>query len=142
VGAAESGVELSEIPKNLGMHCSCDELPRYTYYEASRGLSQKIRPFVVSVAKSEWQELFRCEICGIHWRVEIEDRFQQRYAWKVGEFRDDWAGVQFIEEQKALLLQRRGGETTRGCAWIKCERMRVRGVAYCIDHLFDTGARR
>ncbi len=124
------------------MHCSCEELPVYTYYHPERGLSQKLRPFVVSVAKSSWRELFRCEICGTHWRIDVEDRLQQQYVWKVGRFRDDWATVEFVEEQKRLLLQRRGGETEEKCVWMGCEQKRVKGVAYCIDHLYETGVRK
>ena len=124
------------------MHCACEELPVYTYYDAERGLSQKLRPFIASVAKSSWRELFRCEICGTHWRIDVEDKFQQRYVWKVGGYREDWATVEFEEEQKKLLRQRRGGETDEECAWLACGKKKVKGVAYCIDHLYATGARR
>jgi hypothetical protein len=124
------------------MHCSCEELPVYTYYDAERGLSEKLRPFLVPVAEANWRELFRCEICGTHWRIDIEDRLQQQFVWKVGAFREDWATVEFPEEQKALLLQSRGGLTEEKCAWLGCEKKKVKGVAFCIDHLYATGTRR
>jgi hypothetical protein len=124
------------------MHCACEELPVYTYYHTDRGLSLKLRLFVVRVAESSWRELFRCEICGTHWRIDIPDKFQQQFAWKVGDFREDWATVEFVDEQKALLLQRRGGETDEKCVWMSCEKKRVKGMAFCIDHLYATGARR
>ena len=124
------------------MNCSCEELPVYTYYPAERGLSRKLRPFVATVAKSNWRELFRCEFCATHWRIDVEDKFQQRFVWKVGNDREDWATIEFIEEEKKLLLQRRGGETAGECAWIGCVKKKVKGVAYCMDHLYATGARR
>jgi len=124
------------------MHCACEELPVYTYYYSERGLSQKIRPFIASVAKSDWRELFRCEVCGTHWGIDVEDRLQQQFVWKVGAFREDWVSVEFVDVEKELLLQCRGGVTEEKCAWIGCGKKKVKGVAYCIDHLYATGARR
>jgi hypothetical protein len=124
------------------MHCACEELPVYTYYHADHGLSQKLRPFIVSVAKSGWRELFRCEICGTHWRIDVEDKFQQQFVWKVGAFREEWASIEHVNEEKELLLQRRGGETEEKCVWAECTKRKVKGMALCIDHLYATGARK
>jgi hypothetical protein len=124
------------------MHCDCEILPVYTYYDPERGISQKLRPFAMPVTKKNWRELFRCEICGTFWRIDTEDKYQQGYVWKVGVFRDDWASVEFVEQQKELLLQRRGGNIDVTSIWAGCDKKRVKGMAVCIDHLFSTGARR
>jgi hypothetical protein len=124
------------------MHCDCEILPTYTYYDHERGISQKLRPFTEPVAFKTSRELFRCEICGTFWRIDVPDKFQQRYVWKVGEYRDDWASAEFVEEQKQLLLQRRGGIADETCVWAGCDNKRVKGMAICIDHLYANGARR
>jgi hypothetical protein len=124
------------------MTCSCEELPEFAYYIPGRSLSRKLRPVTKPVAKSEWRELIRCEVCGTHWRIDAADKYQERFVWKIGSFRGDWATVEFVEKQKALLLEQRGGEVDEPCVWLGCEKKRVKGVAYCIDHLYATGARR
>jgi hypothetical protein len=124
------------------MPCSCAELPDFAYYIPGRSLSRKLRPATKTVATANWRELLQCEACGTYWRIDAEDKFQERFVWKVGAFRDDWSSVEFVEKQKALLLEKRGGETDESCVWIGCEKKKVKGVAYCIDHLYATGARR
>jgi hypothetical protein len=124
------------------MSCDCANLPEYDYYTPGRSLSRKIRPVTKIVARENWRELLRCEICGTHWRIDAADKYQERFAWKVGTFRPDWATPDFPDQEKALLLQRRGGEIDEKCVWLRCEKRKVRGVAYCIDHLYATGARK
>jgi hypothetical protein len=120
----------------MGMRCDCEILPVYTYFDPQRGISQRLRPFNEPVTASNWRELFRCEICGTFWRIDIEDKYQQRFVWKVGEYRDDWATVNLIDEEKELLLQRRGGNTNEACIWAGCEKMKVKsqvGMNRCIE---------
>jgi len=124
------------------MTCRCAELPEYDYYTPGRSVSRKIRPVAKSIDRKNWRDLLRCEVCGTHWRIDVADKYQERYAWKVGAFRDDWADVDFEEKEKELLLVRRGGVTDEKCIWLGCDRLKVRGVAYCIDHLYATGARK
>lgn len=124
------------------MNCECALLPEYDYCTPGRSLSRRIRPVAQIVARERWRDLLRCDVCGTHWRIDVADKGEGRYAWKVGAFRPDWAVPDFPELEKALLLQRRGGETAEKCAWLGCERRKVRGVAYCIDHLYATGARK
>jgi hypothetical protein len=123
------------------MNCECASLPEYDYYTPGRSLSRKIRPVTKTVAREKWHELLRCEACGTYWRIDVADK-QERFAWKAGTFRPDWASPVFPEKEKALLLQRRGGETSEKCVWLGCEKRKVHGVAYCIDHLYATGARK
>ena len=123
------------------MICPCENLPDFTYYIPGRSLSRKLRPITEPVQKENWRELVRCKVCGTFWRIDAQDKYQTRFVWRVGVLRPDWASVDFEEKQKALLLDRRGGETAETCAWIRCDRRKVNGVAYCIDHLYATGAR-
>lgn len=34
------------------MHCHCDELPEYTYYDEIRGISQKLIPFLAKLTEA------------------------------------------------------------------------------------------
>jgi hypothetical protein len=124
------------------MHCVCEELPEYTYYHSDHGLSQKLKPFIKSVEKKNWEELFRCDQCGTYWRIAIADRLQIQFVWKVGEYREDWAEARFAEKEKQLLLQCRGGEINEPCMWAGCDKPKVKGSAYCVDHLHASGWRR
>ncbi len=124
------------------MTCECAKLPEYDYYNPGKSLSRKIRPVSKIVAKANWHELLQCSVCGCYWRIDAADKYQDRFAWKVGAFRDDWADVEFPDKEKALLFQRRGGETDEECMWLGCHRKKVKGVAFCIDHLYATGARK
>lgn len=92
------------------------------------------------MVKANWHELLQCTVCGCYWRIDAADKYQDRFAWKIGTFREDWATVEFPEKEKALLLQRRGGDTVEKCMWLGCEKRKVKGVAFCIDHLYATGA--
>jgi hypothetical protein len=124
------------------MPCSCQELPEFAYYVPGRSLSRKLRPLTKNVAKADWRELLQCRVCGTFWRIDVQDKFQERFVWKVGAFRDDWSSAEFVDKQKALLLENRGGEVDEACVWLGCGKKKVKGVAYCIDHLYATGARR
>lgn len=124
------------------MICECDHLPEYDYCTPGRSLSRKIRKVSQTVARENDRELRVCRICGTHWRIDGARKGEGRFAWKVGGFRSDWATREFPDREKALLLQRRGGETAEKCVWLGCDERKVRGVAYCIDHLYATGARK
>jgi hypothetical protein len=105
-------------------------------------MSRKIRHTTTIVARENLRELRKCEICGTYWRIDGPRKGEGRFAWKIGDFRPDWALPDFPEREKALLLKRRGGETGEKCLWLGCEKRKVSGVAYCIDHLYATGARK
>jgi len=94
------------------------------------------------VEQANWRELLQCHACGKYWRIDAADKYQERFAWKIGSYRSDWALPDFPGLEKALLLQHRGGETNEKCVWLGCERNRALGVAYCIDHLYATGTRK
>ena len=124
------------------MNCSCANIPEYDYYTPGRSLSRKIRPVSEIVGHANWRELLRCKVCGTYWRIDAADKYQERFAWKIGQYRADWAIPDFPDREKGLLLGRRDGETAEKCIWLGCDKNRVRGVAYCIDHLYATGARK
>jgi len=46
-----------------------------------------------------------------------------------------------VKIEKERILKSKGGLTDKECAWAGCKKKRVRGVALCIDHLYESYAR-
>ena len=119
------------------MGCACATLPNALYgSDAPAGFINSLK----EQAYDDWCKLCRCPECGTLWGVDEWDKFAVQVACRVG---DPAHWRQEIEQsRRALLLQSRGGLTDEVCMWKGCDRKRVKGSAYCIEHLFDSGARR
>ena len=128
--------------KTRQMHCCCDELPRFTYWDPERGAALKLRPFAKRVGQANWRNLLVCELCNCHWRTDEFDKYNQGFVLKLGAYQDDWAELSTEPEEKQLLLETRGGVLNEPCVWANCGKPKVKGSAYCIDHLYETGVRR
>jgi hypothetical protein len=92
------------------------------------------------VAVGNWVRLHRCKACGQLWRIDEWDKYQTQFAAKVPSF-EGWESFDTSKLQKDFLIQSRGGLTQSECSWAGCKNAQVKGVAYCADHLFETGAR-
>ena len=111
-------------------------------------LSEAIRvrdyqPFITSWLQLEaapWLRLMQCPSCGQLWRVDEWDKYQLQGATKLAR-REGWKTFDDTSARKQLLLSMRGGTTPEPCVWAACEQPRVKGVVYCLDHLYATGAR-
>ena len=123
------------------MRCPCQTLPSYSYYRPRRSLSRHLRPFLHRVERRGDRELLRCAECGAYWRIDLPTQASERFAWRLPEYREDWELVSFEEQEKEMLLASRGGATAETCIWAECDKPRVRGLVYCIDHLYRMGAR-
>lgn len=87
----------------------------------------------------DWVKLMRCPMCGQLWRVDEWDKYQTSYAAKISS-QADWREVDLTRQVKELMVQNRGGLESFKC--IKnCEKSAVKGSVYCVDHLYETGAR-
>lgn len=88
-----------------------------------------------------WVRLMEYRICDQLWAVAEWDKYQTQLATKIPPAnRHTWQEFN-ITSEKEFLLQNRGGVTSEPCAWAHCDKPRVVGVAFCIDHLYQTGAR-
>ena len=119
------------------MPCRCSELPDVFYVDnAPQGFDSEF----TLVESGEWDALHRCSNCESLWAIDAWDK----YSWQVAARVPDIAGWEAASEaqRKQLLLESRGGEDVDGCQWVGCEGRRVKGVHYCIDHLYSTGARK
>ncbi|MBB5358049.1 hypothetical protein HDE76_001255 [Rhodanobacter sp. ANJX3] len=118
--------------------CLCATLPDAVYidYQPSAFVGS-----MVQLAVGNWVELCRCSSCGQLWRIDEWDKYQVQVAIKVSAV-EGWDSFDFKPIQLKLLVNARGGLTNECCAWANCNHHAVKGVAYCAEHLYDTGARK
>jgi len=88
----------------------------------------------------DWVRLVRCPRCGQLWSVDEWDKYQTRFAVRILQ-REGWREFDAMPSRRQYLIQSRGGLTDEKCIRLGCEQRRVRGVVYCADHLYQTGAR-
>ena len=117
--------------------CGCKTLPEAFYLEDAADALQTPRK---TVDVGDWVALEECEQCGTLWAIDEWDKYSHQVASRVTN-REGWKAASEAQ-RKALLLSSRGGVAEEPCAWVDCETNRVQDVAYCVDHLYSTGARK
>lgn len=120
------------------MKCKCKESPKVEY------LNELDDSFKVNLEKIDtgfWVELFECKICGQLWKIDVWNKYQYQFAIKIDDH-DKWESFDLTEDKKRLLLKARGGLTNEACIVKDCNKKCVKGVVYCIDHLYNTGVRK
>lgn len=121
------------------IRCSCAELPAaFDVDEAAASWLGWLR----DERTGNWKELKSCPSCGALFAVDVWDKYQHQVVVRVTDIAVWERTANDVSVRKALLLSSRGGLQDGDCAWAACHQRRVRGVAYCIDHLSDGGARR
>jgi hypothetical protein len=122
------------------MHsCNCDGLAGSFYLdEAPVGWLEGLQ----QMATGNWKMLSRCPGCGRTFSVDAWDKFHDQVVVRVSD-RSNWEEQgDSVEVRKSLLLRSRGGLDRGACICLNCLSPRVQGVVYCLDHLWETGARR
>lgn len=118
--------------------CQCTKLPELLYLESK---PDGFDSTLVELSVGNWVKLFRCEECNQLWRIDEWDKYQTQFAAKVPDI-ETWESYDTTQFQKQLLLQSRGGLSNSICNWACCEKPAVKGVVFCVDHLFESGARK
>ena len=121
------------------MPCACEQLPELFFIDEA---PQRWRDSLVQEDGRRWKMLRRCPSCDRHYSIDVFDKFQDQVVVRVLNLACWEEEADSINPRKNLLLRSRGGTTSESCMWAGCSRSRVRGVAYCIDHLWDAGTRR
>ena len=120
------------------MKCNCANLPEVFYFDAGpAGFQDGWK----EIDAQKWMRLFECAECGTLWAIDEWDKYYFQAVSRI-DSRDGWPAPLPDEKRKKLLLQQRGGTTNEACIWKDCEKKRVKGVVYCIDHLYKTGTRK
>ena len=119
--------------------CKCDKLPRTFYLdEAPVGWAHDL----AQETPGNWKTLRRCPACDRLFSIDVWDKYQDQVVLQIKD-RASWEQeADSDDRRKELLLRSRGGADDGGCGWVGCQSARVRGVAYCLDHLWKSGARR
>jgi hypothetical protein len=118
------------------MSCPCSKLPSLVKVDAD----QKLMMRLAELATGNWVRLCRCRRCGQLWRVDEWDKYQIQFAVKIADS-SGWQEFDSEPLRKQFLVESRGGVTEESCNWAGCEKHRLKGVAYCVDHLYATGTR-
>lgn len=118
------------------MSCSCTNLPDLfkleTYPDFILG--------TVRVATGYWVHLHKCTNCDQLWRLDEWDKYQSQFVVRIPS-NIDWTQFDATSLQKQFLVQSRGGLSQELCGWHGCQSKCVNGVAYCVEHFYQTGAR-
>jgi len=123
----------------MNMNCNCSKLN--TLIDVS-DVQPDFENNLTEISQGIWAKLRRCPLCKQLWRVNLWDKLQIQFAVKLDSV-DDWESVETTSLQKQFLLESRGGtKEDTSCIWAGCDLPAVKGVVYCIDHLYKTGARK
>lgn len=128
----------TELEDKNDMKCNCKQLPDlFDIEDGPKGFAKNLNELAVG----DWIKLMQCPECKQYWRVDEWDKYRTQFAIKL-KTAESWEQIDTVPMQKAFLLESRGGTTQEECMWSNCPKNRVKGVAYCVDHLYETGARK
>ena len=117
------------------MPCTCSQLPDIVKLDSHSHIGH-----FDELETGNWVRLVRCPRCGQLWSVDERDKYHVPFAIRIPQ-REGWLEFDTTPLRRQYLTQSRGGLTDEKCIWLGCEQRRVRGVVYCADHLYQTGAR-
>lgn len=118
------------------MNCNCTNSADIFKLEDNPGFEIHI----VKLATGNWVHLYQCLGCGQFWRVDEQDKYRPRFVVRIPS-KEGWEQFDSTALEKKYLVQARGGVTDELCIWQRCSGNRVKGVTYCVDHLYKTGVR-
>jgi hypothetical protein len=125
--------------RGMDQPCICARLPGTFYLdEAPAGWIEGL----VEEAVGDWMSLHRCVECHRKYSIDAWDKLQFQVVARIddlGRWEEEARGV---TRRQNLLLRARGGHDAGTCAWVGCRGPSVRGVVYCLQHLWETGAQR
>jgi len=93
------------------------------------------------VDRANWYELYRRKADDTHWRLDADDKYQQRFLVRIDELAS-WHTYDSSPLEKALLLDRRRGVGEERCLRQDCAQLVLKGLAFCLDHTFERGVRK
>lgn len=115
--------------------------PEIDYFHAGTAKARAMMTQLELVDRHEWRELFRHKSDGSHWRLDGDDKYQQRFIVRVP---DPEAGRNFDSSklEKQLLCSQRGGESDEPCIVMGCNGKALKGLAFCLAHAYERGIRK
>ncbi|MEJ2863946.1 hypothetical protein [Actinomycetospora flava] len=119
--------------------CECARLPKTFYLnEAPRGWADAL----VKEAAGNWKELVHCADCERNFSIDGWDKYTHQVVAQIEDLTRWEEEADSLARRQELMLRVRGGTEAEECVWADCSEARVRGVLYCLDHLWKVGRRR
>ena len=108
--------------------CKCDSLPEFLK-------ADKTNPYFkgfnrIDVKDDAWVKLIKCPDCGQCWQIDEWDKYQTGLAIKI-QHPKVWKHFDDKKIRLEFLVQTRDGLSEIKCAWIGCNNIAIRGLAYC-----------
>lgn len=119
----------------MRIECQCSSLSEIARLEDHADQFRKMQ----EVEQGNWCWLNQCQSCGQLWRVDVWDKGHTQFVIKIAQ-RDGWKDFDTIPLRKRYLVQSYGGLTDETCSWAGCSGRCVKGVAFCVDHLWNTAS--
>ena len=116
----------------------CNELP--VIFDVKDG-PKEFEKNLNELAIGSLAKLMQCSKCKQFWLIDKLEQCQEQLAIKL-EVHEGWEEIDTTQLRKDFLLESRGGITEEECMWARCSKSRVKGVAYCLDHLYETGTKK
>ncbi|SHJ45161.1 hypothetical protein SAMN02745181_2100 [Rubritalea squalenifaciens DSM 18772] len=118
------------------MSCHCTDLPETLYLQqAPHGWHHRL----LQKTCGQHASLFQCADCEQYWAIDFPRREEPQVVTRISD-PDQWQPAGDAS-RKQLLTHSRGGTTETPCIWAGCGAPTVHQTIYCIDHLYETGAR-
>lgn len=115
--------------------------PDASYFDDGTASAQQRLAELELVDRADWFELYRRKSDASHWRLDVADKYAQRFLVRVHSL-DHWASWDASAQHKALLLAQRGGLDTGRCMQMGCNASALRASAFCLDHSYAQGIRK
>jgi hypothetical protein len=118
-----------------------NEWPIASYFNSGTASAREVMNQLEFVDRRDWYELYRHKTDQTLWRLDTEDKYQQRFLVRVDDVSEWWA-FDARPLHEALLQERRGGLGTAECIWQGCSERVLKGSAMCVRHMYDQGVRK
>jgi hypothetical protein len=115
--------------------------PNASYFNSGTARARQIMTELELIDRKQWFELYRRRANGTLWRLDADDKYQQRFLICVDGVQDWWL-YDARQLQEELLLERRGGLGAERCIWQGCSKRVLHGSAFCLQHTYDQGVRK
>ena len=115
--------------------------PQASYFDDANPIDQRRLSDLELVARAHFFELYRRKADGSYWRLDVADKYQQRFLIRIAQ-QEAWAEFDASALERGQLLKHRGGLATGACVQHGCSAAPLQGSAFCLDHAYAQGLRK
>ena len=115
--------------------------PSASYFNAGTAEAQHRMQELELIDRANWYELYRHKSNGTYWRLDADDKYQQRFLVKIDAL-EGWSAFDSSHLEMSLLCNGRGGASTEKCIQMGCSELSLKGSAFCLKHTYERGVRK